>query len=363
MKILIKNQDSKQWEPVDSLDYNAEHELQKLLASSPSLIGISEIRESSPPLIVGVREVGLPGSGSTDILAFNESGEIAIIECKLAQNAEIKRKVIAQVLEYAAYLWGMTYDELNNLIVGREKKTLVELIKEKLVDPEWDEEAFRENLQETLNNGSFIIMVAVDSVNEELLRTSRFLNNCGNPAYDFTILEIRRYANEGAEILVPHLIVTSGGSKQKSQTGRKRWDFQTFMDVAEKNVDQRVIETMKNLYEWGQNKAYRIWFGTGKEKGSFTFHYLVEDRNASVFSVYSNGYLSLNYGYLIQAINPDTLKWFHTTLLTFPGFKNVKSDFNKFPSLKIEKAFPNKDDLEKFKEIVEELGTKLNLNL
>ncbi len=361
MKILIKNQDSKQWEPVDSLNYNAEHELQKLLAGSPSLISISEIRESSSPLLVGVREVGLPGSGSTDILAFNESGDIAIIECKLAQNAEIKRKVIAQVLEYAAYLWGMPYDEINDLIFAREKKPLVELIREKLGNTEWDEEAFRESLQETLNKGSFIIMVAVDSVNEELLRTSRFLNNCGNPAYDFTILEIRRYAKEETEILVPHLIITSGSSKQKSTTGRKKWESQSFFDVATKNVDSRIVEIMRDLYDWGQTKAHNIWFGTGIEKGSFTFHYIADDRIASVFSVYTNGDLSLNYGQLAQVIEGELLNGFHKSLVNLPGFKNVKSDFSKFPSVKIEKAFPNRDDLEKFKQIVEELGTKLNL--
>ncbi len=67
MKILLRNQSSKKWKPIESADYTAEHELQKLLAETPSLIPINEIRENSPQLVAAVREVGLPGSGTTDI--------------------------------------------------------------------------------------------------------------------------------------------------------------------------------------------------------------------------------------------------------------------------------------------------------
>ena len=118
-------------------------------------------------------------------------------------------------------------------------------------------------------------MIAVDTVNEELLKTARFLNNCGNPAFDFTILEIRRYAKNDTEILVPHIISTSNGPKPKSPSDRKRWDIQTFFEVAEEKVDHKVIEIMQDLHDWGLSKAYRIWFGNGKEKGSFTFRYIV----------------------------------------------------------------------------------------
>jgi hypothetical protein len=38
--------------------------------SSPSLIPVDEIRDGMPPLVAAVREFGLPGSGSTDLLAI-----------------------------------------------------------------------------------------------------------------------------------------------------------------------------------------------------------------------------------------------------------------------------------------------------
>jgi RecB family endonuclease NucS len=88
MKILLRNQSIKKWEPIDSADYSAEHELQRLLAETPSLIPISEIRENSSQLVAAVQEVGLPGSGTTDILAFSSEGNIAVVECKLSANTD-----------------------------------------------------------------------------------------------------------------------------------------------------------------------------------------------------------------------------------------------------------------------------------
>jgi hypothetical protein len=74
-----------------------------------------------------VCEFGLLGSGLTDVLAFSVVGDIAFIECKLAANEEIKRKVIAQVLEYGAYPWGMSYDELNERVHRRINQTKLKL--------------------------------------------------------------------------------------------------------------------------------------------------------------------------------------------------------------------------------------------
>ncbi len=110
MKILMRNGESKEWKPVGSAPYGAERELHELLANTPSLVPVDELQVDTSPLVVGVKEFGLPGSGATDKIAFNPDGNIALIECKLASNPEVKRKVIGQILEYGAYLWGMGYE-------------------------------------------------------------------------------------------------------------------------------------------------------------------------------------------------------------------------------------------------------------
>jgi len=272
MKILIRNQKSKGWQVVESATYGAEAELQDLLASSPSLVPVNEIREEASPLVVAIREFGLPGSGNTDVLSFSADGDIAIVECKLAANPESKRKVIGQILEYGAYLWDMTYEEVDQRVYRLRGKSLADLVAESVGDSEWDEENFRNSVKQTLESGAFILVIAVDEMNEELSRTIRFLNGCGNPAFSFNALEMRRFQSSDTEILVPDLHGPSGPGP-KPTGGRKKWTEEQFFEAIQE-LPPEVVEVIRRIYEWSGGLADRVWFGTGTETGSFTFHYL-----------------------------------------------------------------------------------------
>jgi hypothetical protein len=360
MKILLRNQSTNKWEPIDSADYSAEHELQRLLAETPSLIPISEIRENSSQLVAAVREVGLPGSGTTDILAFSSDGEIAVVECKLSENTEIKRKVIAQLLEYGAYLWGMTYAELDGLVLHRTNQNLAELVSKAAGDPSWDENEFRSRIQTNLEQGGFILIIAVDEMNEELTRTIRFLNACGNPNFTFTSLEMRRFQKDATEILVPHLFELGIPTNTSSGGKRKQWTEARFFETIDEKLSTEVAGVIRDLYTWSKSKADRIWFGIGEETGSFTYHYLLNGKTVSVFSVYTNGRVILNYGWLSQAVNSDEMQWFHQALISIPTFQSVPADFKRWPSIQIEQTLIKRpDDLAQFKAVVEEFGKRI----
>jgi len=79
MKILVRGRSSKHWKVADSVRPDVEAELQDMLHETPSLVPLEEIREGASPLVVAVKEFGLPGSGNTDLLAFSAQGDIAII--------------------------------------------------------------------------------------------------------------------------------------------------------------------------------------------------------------------------------------------------------------------------------------------
>ena len=204
MKILLRSPKDKQWHLVESAAYSNEKELQKLLADSPSLISLDEIRPDAGPLVLAVREFPLP-VGSLDLLAFTPSGEIAVIECKLAKNSEVKRKVIGQLLEYAAYLWEMSYEDLDTAVRLRQGASLAELMNETVRSPNWDEESFRSGVQAALASGNFILVIVVDEINDELTRIVRYVNASGSPSFAFAALEMRRFHGEGAEMLVPRV--------------------------------------------------------------------------------------------------------------------------------------------------------------
>jgi len=357
MRILIRNTDSKKWKFAESIKAKAEAELQRLLVESPSLITVDEIREGVSPLIFAIREFGLPGSGATDILAFSSDGDIAIIECKLATNPEIKRKVIGQILEYAAYLWQMSYEDVDSRIQKSKGKNLVELVKESVTE-DWDEERFRNGVKQSLGKGSFILIIVVDEINEELKRIIRYINECSESAFSLHAFEMRRFKSEKIEVLVPHIY---GISKKPPAGGiKKKWSEEEFFAKLEKD-EPNALEVVKNIYNWSNGKADRIWFGTGKEKGSFTFHYLKEDKTISVFSIYTNGRLTLNYGWLSKKINKATLEGFHRRMHEISPLSHISSDFSKWPSVKILKVFKDPKNLEKFKQAVTWLNDAIKI--
>lgn len=292
MKILLRNQEDGEWELVESAEYSAETELQELLAESPSLISINEIRVDASPLIASVREVGLPGSGSTDLLAFNQDGDIVVVECKLAANQEIKRKVIAQVLEYGAYLWNMPYEELNKRVLLHTNTNLTELVGEHASDPEWDEEAFRMAIEENLSNGSFVLVIAVDEMNEELNRTMRFLNTCGNPAFDFSILEMNRFHRDQMEILVPHL----HGVIPKVTPPTHKWDPAKYFPEMERLHGPVTATVARRILEWADPpRVTKVWWGEGRELGSFVPTYIHQGIKHQLFAVYTNGVVEIYF--------------------------------------------------------------------
>jgi len=358
MKILVKNDNSKKWELAEPVTAKLESELQRLLVESPSVIPVDEIREGVSPLLVAVDEFGLPGSGNTDALAFTADGDIAIVECKLASNPEIKRKVIGQILEYAAFLWGMTFEQVDERVKSRkEGKSISELI-EMLAPGDWDEPTFRDGLTETLKNGGFMLVVVVDELNDELRRVIRYVNECGTSGYTLHALEIRRFRIKGIDMLIPHLHGTSV-KQVPSGSRRRKWTEQEYFDKLEETVDDNTLQVVKGIFEWCKSSADRVWFGTGVETGSFTFHYLKDGTTVSVFTIYTNGKLMLNYGWLLPNFGREFVKALHERITGIPTFKRIPEDFSKWPWIWIRDAFPSNKEVEEFKKVVEWLRERI----
>src|ERR1700688_1134547 len=104
--VLIKNlaqpdQALSNLEPVsrDTPPYN-ERWLQDLIHDHPGLIPAGEIEACFDNLVPVLTEFPLP-SGYLDNLFVTPDGYLVLVEVKLWKNAESRRKVIAQILEYA----------------------------------------------------------------------------------------------------------------------------------------------------------------------------------------------------------------------------------------------------------------------
>jgi hypothetical protein len=265
-----------------------------------------------------------------------------VVECKLAANAEIKRKVIGQALEYGAFLWGMTYEELDQRVQLRRGKSLADLVRAAVGDESWDEEAFRAGVAQTLAEGTFILIIAVDAMNPELARTVNFLNNCGNPAFAFAALEMRRFQRGSTEILVPEVLgaVPIG---PPSVSPAKAWNQQSFLDALQ-FLPPATAAVIRELYDWSKVHADQIAFGKGKQAGSFTFKVKSKDQLPSVFSLFTNGQLTIHFGNLSAHLLPELVQEFDKAIAAIPALSPMAGDVTRWPSLPVAEAFVAKPE-------------------
>jgi hypothetical protein len=201
MPILFRTNSTGNWQPAEEVPFSLEDELKMLLYDSPELIPVQGGEVVARAFI---HEAGLPGSGRTDLVGVDENGNVYVVECKLARNDEIRRKVIGQVLEYAAYLWEWPFDRFNGLFLNRAKKSLEQLFSEKKVSEGWTYEGFRQATERSLKSGSFRLLIAVDHMNPELERTIGYSNRQG-ANLRLQAIEMSLYGKEGLQILVPEL--------------------------------------------------------------------------------------------------------------------------------------------------------------
>ena len=180
-----------EWRIAPKSQFENEAALHEMIAARPDILPLS----GSPDLTVLGSEVAL-GGGSADILAVESSGRPAIIEVKLAGNAEARRTVVAQVLDYAASLRGYAAADLESGPLRRhlaklDCSTILEAARNKWADV--DDEAFGERLRTCLDTGHFRLVLAMDAATPGLERIVSYLEavTVGALAIDLITVEMR----------------------------------------------------------------------------------------------------------------------------------------------------------------------------
>ena len=163
----IWSNDGERWALLAPSGFPDEASLHTLIEQSPQLLPLA----GSPRLTIIGREVRL-GSGSADLVAVEPNGRLVVIEVKLANNAEARWAVVAQVLTYAAYLHGVDRVDLERGVLGghlqrRGHDNLISAVAGDDQERSLDTEAFDQGLAESLADGRFRIVIVLDAAPAE----------------------------------------------------------------------------------------------------------------------------------------------------------------------------------------------------
>src|SRR5262245_45474565 len=190
------------WVLLSPAGFPDEASLHSLIEQSPQLLPLA----GTPRLTILGREVRL-GSGSADLVAVEPNGRLVVIEVKLANNAEARRAVVAQVLTYAAYLHGVEPAMLERVVLAghlqrRGYDSLLAAVAGDDQERSLDAEAFDHGVAESLAEGRFRVVIVLDAVPAELVRLVGYLETVTDKLL-IDLVTVAAYEVNGSRILVP----------------------------------------------------------------------------------------------------------------------------------------------------------------
>jgi hypothetical protein len=290
---------------------NEDLELQQILEKNPDLIPGDQINPTDPRRWLFVkREMPVPDPStgdyrwSIDLFLADQDAIPTFVECKRYGDTRARREVVGQMLEYAAnghYYWSM--DEMRTYAEQAAVRRCLTLDEElKRLQPEDPDsvESFFQNVQDNLREGQVRLVFFMEEAPQELKSLVDFLNKQMERS-EVLLVEARQYEYQGTKIVTPILFgYTEEARKVKKvitiTTGDKKvWTYESFFDAASDKLPESVVAAIRRVFAKSQELQGEVTWGKGKVNGSFSVKW-PRFGKYTVFSVYSNGFLMINFG-------------------------------------------------------------------
>jgi hypothetical protein len=294
---------------MDKVPYPDEYCLQTLLEKHPDLLAGDQIDDANPRRWLHVcREIGVPEdeSGSDrwylDHLFLDQDAVPTLVEVKKSSNNDIRRKVVGQMLDYAANsvaYWPMesirAAFEASAIKSGESPNELISSLIKALPEDEDAVDRFWRQVKINLQAGNIRLLFVADEIPKELQQIVEFLNRQMNPA-EVLAVEVRQYSGEKSKTLVPR-VIGQNPRKAISIDGSK-WNEPSFFRELKSRCDSDGVEAAAKILAWTKQNADRIWWGNGKQRGSFTP--IIENKGVShyLFAVWTSGAIETYFYYL-----------------------------------------------------------------
>lgn len=289
-------------------DYDSEDLLQRLLANYPNLLAGDQINRNVPRRWLLVkREAPIADSAqstgrwSVDHLFLDQDGVPTLVEVKRSSDTRIRREVVGQMLDYAANavsFWSLSFIQSQFEACCQAKgRSPQQVMAEFLADSGFSDDAFWNLVATNLSKGKLRLLFVADTIPSELQSIVEFLNRQMN-ATEVLAIEVKQFTGQGLKALVPRVIgqtVEAQQVKSGLYPGGRQWDEPSFFEDLEAKKGAKVAEVGRRILEWALANTGRVWWGKGKDNGSFV-PCLSHGREVHYpFAVWSNGSIEIYF--------------------------------------------------------------------
>ena len=220
--------------PLSETAFDDESALQELIAEYPDVLAGERITPNDPRrwLLIS-REMGVPDSQDSadrwavDHLLVDQDARPTLGEVKRGDNSEIRRRVVGQMLDYAAHAtryW--TADTIRDRLEsesGGEDAARARIAQLRGVGGEPAEDAYEdfwERVDRNLDAENMCLLIVADDVPDDLATVVGFLNRHMAPRVEVLAVELKQFRGECLRTLVPRVMGRSGSPH--SGTARRR---------------------------------------------------------------------------------------------------------------------------------------------
>ena len=206
-KDLYLQGDDGSLESLEPMPFRDEEELQSLIVRFPILLGGEQMQPYEPRrwLLVG-REMGLPEAAyggdrwSVDLIFVDQDGIPTLVETKRGENPEIRRKVVGQILEYAAHApWTWPVERLRDeweATAGQTGQESLEVLSELCRS---DTGGFWQQVSRNLKDQRLRLLFVADNIPDSLRRVAEFLDHHMARIEVFAV-EVKQYRNNAGKV-------------------------------------------------------------------------------------------------------------------------------------------------------------------
>jgi hypothetical protein len=261
--ILLNGDDEVMLSEVEAVN---EAQLQERLKNSPDLLPVDEMDLSGPLLVVG-RETILP-SGAVDLLAMAPAGDLLVIEMKTGPQNPDFRAALAQVTDYGADLWQVTFDVFEATVAvryfagascGAGFRGLTSLAEAaKIAWPamtDAEHAAFRDRLISVLASGAFSFVIVAQRFTQSMMTTADYLNRISAGRARYFLVELVRFAGDGFAAFEARTVLRPSAEAPKaSGPSVSETSFvEQITDAVYRDAVERFFDTCHGLglrFEW-----------------------------------------------------------------------------------------------------------------
>ena len=182
--------------------------IQALVHEHPTILPIAEIDPIFKGAVAICRELETP-AGPIDNFLVTPSGLPVLVECKLWRNAEARREVVGQILDYAKELARFTVSDLQREVakrLGGSPSALLDIVR--AAAPDVDEIEFSDNLTSNLSRGRFLLLLVGDGIRERVEAIAEYLQAHAGLHFSMGLVELPIYElpNGGGRIVSPRVL-------------------------------------------------------------------------------------------------------------------------------------------------------------